>query len=127
MTPNTVFSFDAWARTACCVGGPIVTLSFVANGNALGTLALAPPSSTGVWQPFVAPVNSGLNTSLTLQIFDLQTNNSVPGNDFALDDLSLAAALPPAAVPEPQTYALVLAGLGLLGFAPRRRRRRVTG
>jgi len=29
---------------------------------------------------------------------------------------------PMAAIPEPQTYALLLAGLGLLGFAARRRR-----
>ena len=36
-------------------------------------------------------------------------------------DLDLTAST--AAIPEPETYAMLLAGLGMLGFAARRRRR----
>ena len=39
-------------------------------------------------------------------------------NEVGLDDVSLTAII---AIPEPETYALLLAGLGLLGFAARRR------
>lgn len=39
------------------------------------------------------------------------------GNQFVLDDLRLTSA-----VPEPETYGMLLAGLGLLGFAARRKR-----
>jgi hypothetical protein len=37
-----------------------------------------------------------------------------------VENRSVAFAV--AAIPEPETYALLLAGLGLLGFAARRRR-----
>ncbi len=38
--------------------------------------------------------------------------------------LTNAGVNPTGAVPEPETYALMLAGLGLLGFAARRRRQK---
>ena len=37
--------------------------------------------------------------------------------------LTVPAADLPTAVPEPETYAMLLAGLGLMGFVARRRRR----
>jgi hypothetical protein len=43
--------------------------------------------------------------------------NSFAGHNLKFDDFSMTAA-----IPEPQTYALLLAGLGLLGFAARRKR-----
>jgi PEP-CTERM motif len=42
-----------------------------------------------------------------------------------LDDVSLTLANPVAAVPEPETHAMMLAGLGVVGFIARRRRRTV--
>jgi len=32
--------------------------------------------------------------------------------------------LPPAPIPEPETYAMMLAGLGLMGFVARRRKQK---
>lgn len=43
------------------------------------------------------------------------------GNDFGLDDISLVTITP--AIPEPETYAMFLAGLGLMGFIARCRRK----
>jgi hypothetical protein len=67
---------------------------------------------------------------------------NMQGRDFSLRNLTSGATLfggrlnvgvtgltdiedfrPAAVIPEPETYALMLAGLGLLGFAVRRRRR----
>jgi len=41
------------------------------------------------------------------------------GVDFAIDNVTLGVATAP--IPEPETYAMLVAGLGLLGFAARRR------
>jgi hypothetical protein len=38
---------------------------------------------------------------------------------YAIDDLTFESA---GAIPEPETYAMLLAGFGLLGFAARRRK-----
>lgn len=42
------------------------------------------------------------------------------GTQFALDNLAINEVL--SAVPEPETYAMLLAGLGLIGFMARRRK-----
>jgi hypothetical protein len=39
-------------------------------------------------------------------------NTAFSGNDFALDDISLSTA-PPGGVPEPATWAMMIAGFGL--------------
>lgn len=103
VTPNTGYDFVAWGRYYMRGTGPTVTLSFTANGSSLGTLSLI-TYPDDVWQSFARHWDSGTNTSLTLQIFDLQSNNSVPGNDFALDDISLTTS---EATPPPLTVSLV--------------------
>lgn len=52
----------------------------------------------------------------TLRFTDF-TGNSTVSEDGILDNVSVIAV-----IPEPGTYALLLAGLGLLGFAARRKR-----
>jgi hypothetical protein len=49
-------------------------------------------------------------------------NTSLSGNDtsFAIDNLIINGPVSPA--PEPETYAMLLAGLGLVGFIARRRK-----
>ena len=68
---------------------------------------------------FVGFVSTGLMSSLTLV-----ADNSLKGvPDFSyptVGNLVLASAMP---IPEPETYAMMLAGLGLVGFLARRRRR----
>jgi hypothetical protein len=54
----------------------------------------------------------------TLRFVD-DPNNFTVSQDGILDNVSVIGAIP---VPEPETYALMLAGLGLLGFRLRRRR-----
>lgn len=57
----------------------------------------------------------------TANIRSLVFTNPAPyaGDGIAIDDIRIASPVP---VPEPATYALMLAGLGLVGFAARRRR-----
>lgn len=45
--------------------------------------------------------------------------------DFVVSDITLNADLVAAPIPEPETYAMVLAGLGLLGLTARRRRQKL--
>lgn len=115
VAPNTDYQFDAWARSVMRGAGPVITLDFTANGSSLGTLTLT-NYPDDLWQSFSSVWNSGASTSLTLRVFDLQTNNSVPGNDFALDDISLSP------VPETDTWAMFLAGLGVIGLVAARGR-----
>jgi hypothetical protein len=77
-------------------------------------------TSGGVLQEFVAPAGA---TRLFFGIPDGFNFGGAPG---AYDDndgfyrISVGINAIPV-IPEPQTYALLLAGLGLLGFAMRRR------
>jgi len=62
--------------------------------------------------------NSGNNT-----FSRLSTNGDVSGTGGnGIDLLVYGGAIPTLAVPEPETYAMLLAGLGMLGFIARRRK-----
>ena len=111
VTPHTDYTFEAWGREVCCAAGPAITLRFTANGVELGTLSLDHGSAS--WQQFDTLWNPGAAPSVTLRVFDLQADNGVPGNDFALDDLSLRA------VPEPREALLLAAGTAALALARR--------
>ena len=61
---------------------------------------------------------TALSTQTTLRFFDPNIANPVHA-DGALDNVSVSAV---SAVPEPDTYTMLLAGLGLMGFMLRRRK-----
>lgn len=90
-----------------------VTATYGATTVDLGTLQLG--STPGQWQTFNNTVSLGYTGAVTFKLLDQNTAPS--GNDFAVDKVSLTAA-----VPEPETYAMLLAGLGLMGFIARRRK-----
>jgi hypothetical protein len=110
-------SYDFLLSAASTYGGSPsnleVTVTYGANTVSLGTLQLG--SSAGEWQTFTQSVSLGYTGNATFKLLDLNTDPS--GNDFAVDKVSLTSA-----VPEPETYAMLMAGLGLVGFAARRRK-----
>ena len=79
--------------------------------------------------PVVTDVNLTVGTN-TLFNFDgtsfqsFGAENLAGGTDLAVtDDFVFAEPTMAAAIPEPSSYAMMLAGLGLLGFAARRKTR----
>ena len=94
--------------------GPIARLEMMINGTAVGEVDA--PVAGGVWQSFALDWNSGSNTSATLSIFDLEP--APGGNDFSLDDLSLASVRGSGIVPDIGVAPAPAPGLAaLLGFA----------
>jgi hypothetical protein len=78
--------------------------------------------------------NAGVLTEFNVQFSDtfgqgyVYSNNTVGVAEYASNEfnacngcVSLGQGVPVAAVPEPETYAMLLAGLGLLGLARRRK------
>lgn len=128
VTPNTTYNFSAWTADVCCkvpgvasqlagVSPPSFTFRVI-DGQTTTTLGAFSPSTFGVWQQFSGQYSNGGATSLTLRIINL--NNLAAGNDLGLDDISFANA-----VPEPATWAMLIAGFGLVGASMRRRSRAV--
>lgn len=65
-----------------------------------------------VWQQFTATVDMGTSGSATLSFYGAGVSDGFGGS---LDNISVTA------VPEPESYAMLLAGLGLIGTIARRR------
>lgn len=96
--------------------------AFGASGASLGTI-FAPNIGDGNFNSgtaedrFFGVVNSGGISAISI------ISPGIPGaggSGIEVDHLQYGLAAP---VPEPETYAMLLAGLGLLGFAARRRTR----
>jgi len=98
------FQLENWANQTATVE--------VFNGStSLGTLTLA--NTAGLTAEFRG---IGEASGFDTLVF---TNTTNTNGFFAIDDLRFAAA---PAVPEPETYALMLAGLAAVGFVSRRRK-----
>lgn len=117
------FSMDLGIRNGACVSGgdnchgPVTATASI--GTTSQTFTEASSVAGNVWGTF------GFNFVATGSSMPLTINGiSVPaGNEFlGLDNVSVTGTV--AAVPEPETYALLLAGLATLGSFARRRSRR---
>ena len=125
VTPGTDYFFEAFVMNVCCSsafpGNTPSILEFSVEGLAvesLGTLT-TDLALAGTWEGLTRNWNSGANTSVFLSL--INRNTARAGNDFAIDDVYLGTTSTVIAVPEPETYALMLAGLGAVGWAARRR------
>ena len=105
--------FNTNASGAFSAGNLTVTGSD--GGTPVSTILITGATTSS----FVGFVSTGLMSSLKL-VAD-NSSNGVPDFSYpTVGNLVLASAMP---VPEPETYAMMLAGLGLIGFLARRRRR----
>lgn len=78
---------------------------------------------TGVFAPYtsVGLIGSNMNVGNNHYSFVLGYNDSATV-DTDFDDFVIGVNIAP--IPEPETYAMLLAGLGLMGFVARRRKQR---
>jgi hypothetical protein len=87
VSPNTTYRFSGWyvgthvAMAAC--------IQYKVNGVPIGS-PFTIPEGSGMWGEYAVLWGSGSATSAVLQIVDLQTDNYVRGNDFAVDDIAFA-------------------------------------
>jgi hypothetical protein len=121
------YAFSGQAANVCCNSsytGPnnasnlLFQYSFDgANFTTLDQLLTNPPSDAGSFYTVGGKIYSSGDQTLTLRIANGATAAS--GNDFAIDNLALAIN---STVPEPATWAMMIAGFGLVGLSLRRRR-----
>jgi hypothetical protein len=125
----TNYFFEAFAAEICCndtYGGDnfAANLTFEITPNvglpvAVGTFTTT-GQTPGDWVGLTNSWNSGTATSVTLRI--LNSSVAASGNDFAIDDVNFSTRSIVEFVPEPATWAMMIAGFGLVGAAMRRRR-----
>jgi len=121
---DTSYFFEAWVMNVCCTsayGGQnsASIRDFTINGVSVGTRTTN-LDKAGTWEGLSTTWDSGSTTAVVLSL--VNRNTQAGGNDFAVDDIALStqSTVTPS-IPEPETYALMLAGLALVaGFARRR-------
>jgi hypothetical protein len=78
----------------------------------------------------VIPLLAGVWTSITYTFSPIQTPASTghirASGGFYIDNITLEQVAPPAPIPEPSTWLMMIAGFGGVGAAMRRRRVRTT-
>jgi len=102
-----------------------VTSVEVTAGSLLGAAtSSAQQSNVGVWTTY----NSTFTALGSLTTISLKgTGASSGGTYVGLDNVNVTFNHFAVAVPEPETYAMMLAGLGLLGFSAKRRKQQSAG
>jgi len=123
---NTNYFFEAFVMNVCCSGGsvinpPILTFSIILDGGTPIDLNTAiTPNVNGVWTGISNSFNSGVAT--TAKLFLINANTIRQGNDFAIDDINLdTRSIVNPGIPEPASWAMMIAGFGLVGGSLRAR------
>lgn len=112
LSAGTAYQLDfKIAAEGICCGTQSVVVDFVGSGTAAQTFTAASTSSN-YWRDWTDEGMTFVADDSTVTIRFTYTGRY----DMGLDDVRVAV------VPEPATYALVLAGLGLIGAATRRRK-----
>lgn len=93
-------------------------LSFSLGGLSGTVLQGVAGGSAHSWQQYRGVVDLGTTGSATLSFYS-RNNGLLPSYGGSLDNVSVTA------VPEPETYAMLLAGLGLIGMVRRRKNKAV--
>lgn len=113
LVSGSTYNFDFWMRSTYDTAPGVLSLSV--NG-----IEVAGPFNAGAiadgWLHYTASFTSTITGSTEVAIWN--ANTAYSGNDFALDDIRLSAA-----VPEPASWALMIVGFGGIGAALRGRRR----
>jgi hypothetical protein len=120
------YFFEAFAANICCnanYGGANTpsTITFQAvQNNVVTTLNTFTTSTTaGLWQGFSNSYTALTNAPVTLRLINASTEFG--GNDFGVDTISFSQTSILGGVPEPASWAMLLAGFGLVGMISRRR------
>ena len=109
------FSEDPGVTYAFGPNTPAGTLRITRTGSLVTTQYL----NNGNW----ATLRTGTDSrDMTVRLDNYIFNSFVAGSSVEIDNFSISAQQFSAPVPEPETWAMLLAGLGLVGFAVRRRR-----
>ena len=105
-------SFAIASELNCCANAEVSYLS----GSSTTSQIFSATNSGTYWTDWSTHSMNFIadSSSVTFQFKDV--NPTTNGHDIGLDNVSVTA------VPEPETYALFMAGLGLMGFVARRRK-----
>ncbi len=88
--PGTHYVFTLWA-TSWYPSNP-AELAVIINGASIGKIAVS--TDVGIWKEFRGDWNAGDSKRADIRIINTRTEFS--GNDFAIDDVSMRATVPPA-------------------------------
>lgn len=110
------FNFNEWLRPEY-IPNQIDVIGHLANGGTVTQSFAIDKSTLQGPLPLKTYSFNGNFTNLTSVTFTSSGSDDPVYNGFAIDNINIAA------VPEPQSYAMLLAGLGLLGWTRRRRAR----
>lgn len=111
-TKGFAFDFSAWQELGSTTPATISVSYFDAANSLIGTHSETISPSLG-WESYNLSLTSGyVSDSANI------ARVSITGDGVVLDNLTFTQA-----VPEPESYAMLLAGLGLMGVVARRRQR----
>jgi hypothetical protein len=128
---STTYFFEAFVNNVCCSNfsygaGSESILEFSLSFNGGGPISLGTKTTklalAGTWEGLSTNYSSLGAGNVVLSLINRNTNAG--GNDFAVDDIYFGtnSTVNVGLVPEPETYAMMLAGLGLIGSIARRRK-----